>query len=527
MNYKEKSNYKNKLKHQEQLDNIVLALFRSKTLGLVISLIQLVISVVFLAYVADFGLLPGKYFAILAAVLLVLFLVPFIMQLVRKLPGLFKVVSLIVSVALIFVHLSYIKPTGDLLYDMGNTNTQTKVMALYVLADDKAEAVSDMNGYVLGLISGNDKEASDKYIAELENKSSHIFERKEYTNFFEAVEALFDGSINALVLNTAYVELITDSEMVSDLDEELKAKFLAFETLTKVITKTHYEEVIKPSEEDNNNDDEPYVRPVVTDEPFCMYISGIDTAGSVMKTSRSDVNILAFVNPKTKQVLLVSTPRDSYVVNPNSNGIRDKLTHAGIYGIDSSMGALKRIYDIDIDFFFKVNFTGFTNIIDALGGVTVDSPIAFSNGKYDFVKGPNEMDGAKALIFCRDRYAFADGDRQRGRNQMAVISAVVKKMASSKLLTNYSDILASLNGTFQTSLTSDEISSLIKMQLDDMSSWNIQSYSADGKGSMEYTYTSPNGLRSVIILDQTTIDKAKVLIEQVYSGKTIDLSVVS
>ncbi len=500
--------------------NVIKMILQNKVLGMVISLVQLIISVFMLAYIADIGLLPAKYFWILAAVLFVLFLIPAVMQLVGKLSIVFKVVSLLMSGILLFVHFSYIKPAADLLKDISDTDTQKVVLALYVLNDDEANDVTDLKDYVVGYIGGPDLEPSKKYLKELAEEAKGNFETREFALYEDAVVALFDKEINALVMNTAYVDLITDSDAAGHLDEEMRKKFLAFTTLTKVVTEIQYEEVIKPNDD---KDDKPYVRPEVTSEPFCLYISGIDTHGSVNRRSRSDVNILAFVNPKTKQVLLVSTPRDSYVVNPYSNGEKDKLTHAGIYGIDSSMGALGELYGLDIDFFFRVNFTGFTKIIDALGGVSVNSAVTFNAGGYSFTKGINEMDGKKALVFCRERHAFAGGDRQRGKNQMAVITAVVKKMASSKLLTNYSEILSSLNGTFQTSLTSDEISSLIKMQLNDMSSWNIQTYSVDGKGSMEYTHTSPNGKRSVIILDETTIAKAKVLIEQVYSGKTISI----
>jgi len=389
---------------------------------------------------------------------------------------------------------------------------------LYSLAD-KDTTIKDEDAYLIGYLGGADLESSTKYIDDLKKSLEISFETKEYETYEDGVIALFNGDINALILNTAYIELITDSSLIDHLDADMRNKFLNFATLTKVIKEVEYEVEIPTTLPDNT-----YVRPDVTKDPFCMYISGIDVYGKITKTSRSDVNILAFINPKTKQILLVNTPRDSYVVNPYSYGKKDKLTHAAIYGIDSSIGALSELYGLDVDFFFRVNFTGFTKIINALDGVNVYSQYKFSSGGYDFVKGYNELNGEQALIFCRERKSLPGGDRQRGKNQMAVITAVIKKMASSKLLTNYTEIINSINGSFQTSLTSDEISSLIKMQINDMSSWNIQTFSVDGSGSMEYTYTSPKGKRSVIILNEETIAKAKVLIEQVYNGETINLN---
>ena len=160
-------------------------------------------------------------------------------------------------------------------------------------------------------------------------------------------------------------------------------------------------------------------------KPFILYISGSDTRSKVLDISRSDVNILMAVNPQAKQVLLLNTPRDYYVKNPAGSGAYDKLTHLGIYGLDCSMKGLGNLYGVDVDYYAQINFTGFETLIDAIGGITVNSDEAFSAGGYDFVEGPNEMNGAKALAFARDRHHQASGDNARGKHQMMVIEAMI------------------------------------------------------------------------------------------------------
>ena len=177
-----------------------------------------------------------------------------------------------------------------------------------------------------------------------------------------------------------------------------------------------------------------------------LYISGIDTRGSEIINTRSDVNIIATINTDTKQMLLVSTPRDYFVPLSISNGVPDKLTHAGIYGIDVSMDTLGMLYDTSLDDYFRVNFAGFIKIIDALGGVDMNVEASFSDRGYSFTQGMMHMNGEEALVYARERYAFSDGDRARGRHQMELINAVMQKILSPEILSKYTEVLASLDG---------------------------------------------------------------------------------
>lgn len=258
----------------------------------------------------------------------------------------------------------------------------------------------------------------------------------------------------------------------------------------------------------------------VTDEVYTIFVSGIDTRGGMTASSRSDVNIILTLNATTKQILMVSTPRDYFVPLSISNGVPDKLTHAGIYGVNVCMDTLDMLYDIDINYYFRLNFAGFEQIIDALGGVNVNSDYDFDSGNttgYHFNKGENHLNGEQALVFARERYAFKEGDRQRGRNQMAVIQGVVDKATQPAFLKNYLSVLDSLDGAFETNVPYDVMASLVRKQLDEGGSWQVLSYSVDGTGDTQKPY-SMSSKAYVMIPDQNTVDKAKVLMKKVREG---------
>ena len=237
-------------------------------------------------------------------------------------------------------------------------------------------------------------------------------------------------------------------------------------------------------------------------------------------SSRSDVNIILTINARTKQILMISTPRDYFVPLSISNGVPDKLTHAGIYGVNVSMDTLDMLYDININYYFRLNFGGFIKIIDATGGITLNSDYDFDSQNetgYHFNKGENHVNGEQALVFSRERYAFKEGDRQRGRNQMAVIQGVVDKVTQPSFLKNYLSVMDSLDGCFETNIPYDLIASLVRKQLDEGGSWQVLSYSVNGTGDTQKPY-SMSAKAYVMVPDQTTVDKAKVLMKKVREG---------
>lgn len=264
----------------------------------------------------------------------------------------------------------------------------------------------------------------------------------------------------------------------------------------------------------------------ITKEPFVLYLSGVDTRGDLTEKARSDVNIIAAVNPKTKQVVLINTPRDYYVDLAGTNS-KDKLTHAGLYGVQTSMDTLGNLYGVDVEHYIRINFTGFINIIDALGGVDVYSDQAFTSvgspGYYDpttFAEGWNHLDGKSALAFARERHAFASGDIQRGINQMKVIDAMMNKIKSPTVLMSFSKLMDAVSDCFVTSLSQEQISALVRMQLASLSDWDIQSYTVTGTGGKSSQCYSAKG-QSLYVMkpDENSVNQAKELIASVLGGE--------
>ena len=264
----------------------------------------------------------------------------------------------------------------------------------------------------------------------------------------------------------------------------------------------------------------------ITKEPFVIYLSGVDTRGELTENARSDVNILAAVNPVTKRVALVNTPRDYYVDLAGTDS-KDKLTHAGLYGVETSMETLGNLYGVNVDHYIRINFAGFISIIDALGGVDVYSDQAFTSvgspGYYDpttFVEGWNHLDGKSALAFARERHAFASGDIQRGINQMKVIDAMLNKIKSPALLMGFSKIMDAASDCFVTSFSQDQISALVRMQLSDFAEWDIESYTVTGTSSSSTKCYSAKGQKLYVMKpDASSVSKAREMIASVLGGE--------
>ena len=264
----------------------------------------------------------------------------------------------------------------------------------------------------------------------------------------------------------------------------------------------------------------------ITKEPFVIYLSGVDTRGELAEKARSDVNILAVVNPQTKQVALINTPRDYYVDLAGTNS-KDKLTHAGLYGVETSMATLGNLYGVNVEHYIRINFAGFISIIDAVGGVDVYSDQAFTSvgspGYYDpttFAEGWNHLDGKSALAFARERHAFASGDIQRGINQMKVIDAMANKLKSPTVLMSFSKLMDAVSDCFVTSLSQEQISALVRMQLSDLANWDIQSYSVTGSsGKSSQCYSAKGKSLYVMKPDESSVAQAKELIASVLGGE--------
>lgn len=464
----------------------------NKVFGVILAIIQSVITLIFLAIIINLGIIPSKYFIPMTVILLLLLGFTFYSQLSLRKSKFGKFLSIFICLILA-LGCYYLIKTQSLLIDISSKNTKIDDVSIIVLKEDPAQSINDTADYLFGIQEVLDRENTDKTIEKINGDLGIEMKIKAYSDLSLQVEALYGGEVDAIILNEAYRDTI--KETYKDFDER-----------TKVLT-SHQIEIpveIEPSDKE------------VTLEPFNVYISGIDTYGPIRRTSRSDVNIIATVNPKTKRILLTTTPRDFYVPFPITGGVRDKLTHAGVYGIDVSIGTLEDLYDIEIDYYVRVNFDSLIKMVDALGGINVNSEYAFKSGGYSFKKGINQLNGAQALAFSRERYAFASGDNQRGKNQMAVIKGMIEKAMSPAIITNYSKIMDGLSESFETNMSPNDITSLIKMQINDMSPWEVKTNNVTGKGAMKTTYTYKKKHLYVAIPDEPSVEEAKNMIKQIF-----------
>ena len=469
--------------------------------GKVLLVLQALATILFMVLVFMLDLLPFKYVAVIAAILLILWGFIFISQ---SFTG-SRIIGKIISVLLILVlalGTVYLWKAHDVIDDL-TTGQEVVVtdLSVVVMQSNAATGLQDLDGGIFGIQEMMNREKIDETLAALEKQYTQDIIRVEYKGFLEQVQALYDGSVDAVLINEAYRNIIIET-------------YPNFNTETRVLDAFTYEEKVEK--------EEPKREVNVANDTFTVFLSGNDSYGTVsLADGRTDVNILATINPTTKQILLTTTPRDYYVVQPIYES-RDKLTHAGLWGIDCSMETLENLYDIEIDYYVRVNFSGFQDIIDALDGVEVYSDIAFTTvgGRHYFDQGYNYVYGEAALAFVRERYAFAAGDAQRGKNQMAMIQAIINKMISPAILTNYLDLMESLSSCFITDMPRNKISDLVKMQLDEGGSWNITSYTVAGATGSEYC-PALGAYASIMYENEEAIAEAKAMMQAVVDGEII------
>lgn len=479
--------------------------------GAVITIIVIMLSVVFMGLLAMTKMIPTIYMLIIGIVLAVIAAIIWLLVWHTRYTGRFigGTVLAVIMIAILAFGGFYINKTRSAISNISGETTEVTQMAVYVKSDDAADSVEATAGYTYGILSSLDRENTDGAVAHLNSEFGTEVQTKEYAGLTELADGILNGEVNAMLLNSGYLSVYEDMDGYTD-----------FSTKIKEVGTVDVESTIQSAEESTP------IEPITTangGKVYTIYLSGIDTRGEMTAKSRSDVNIIATVNTDTHEILLVSTPRDYFVPLSISGGVPDKLTHAGIYGIDVCMDTLGMLYDIDINYYFRINFGGFVKVIDALGGITVNSDYDFDSKNilgYHFNKGENYVNGEQALIFARERYAFQEGDRQRGKNQMEVIRGVVKKALSPEILTSYSSILSSLDGCFGTNITYEEIAQILQQQLTNGGDWTIVSYSVNGTGATEKPY-SMSQKAYVMVPDYNTVDKAKSLMEKVRNGEVV------
>ena len=406
---------------------------------------------------------------------------------------------------------------GETISSVTESQTVTSTYAVYVLKDDRAEELEDAEDYDFGVTTSYDKENTASAIRMLEDSFDSEITTVDHETVPEMVDALMDEDVGAILLNEAYVPIMEELDGYKTFSEDTRVLYRFVVEQKK--------QPAAPASADGNALPTKNLQPVadITKDPFVVYLSGSDTRSKTLETSNSDVNILVVINPQSKQILLLNTPRDYYIPNPAGSGKLDKLTHCGVYGIGNSITALADLYDVVVNYYAQINFTGFETLVDAVGGVTIESEIEFTtfNGKYPIKKGMNKLNGEQALGFVRERYAFQTGDNQRGLNQMKVLTAVIDKLSTGRLITHYNSILNSLQGMFITSVSSDEIAALVKMQLGDDADWDIHSFAVTGNTGNDITYSIPRVAVSVMYQDEGLVKRASDLVDRVIAGEEI------
>ena len=372
---------------------------------------------------------------------------------------------------------------------------QKEVYYVMTLDDSKYKNIKDLDGKSIGIYSSKNGEEAIKLLDKKIKSTS-----KEYKNVVELFEDLQDNKIDAVLINESTKNLL-DTDLA---DMELKLK-----EIYKVYVSIEKTDIVKVVD--------------ITKKPFNIYVAGGDAYGSIDNVTNTDVNMIITVDPVNRKVLLTSIPRDYYVNLPSfGNDAYDKLTHAGYYGIEESVKAIENLLDIDINYYVKVNFSTIEGVIDAIKGVDVYSDYSFNEcayGIYHFNKGMNHLNGKQALAFARERKSFSDGDIQRVKNQQKVLTAIIDKVTSSTtLVTNFSQILDSVGNSFSTNMETKSINRFIKMQLNDMRGWSIESQNLVGTDLYTYTYTYPNLQLYVMKQDENSIAMSKNKINKYLKG---------
>ena len=434
--------------------------------------IQVITTVVLLFFIFKLNILPTTY-AVMVGMILVLFcFINFALMKpdkkshhhhhqktkLREIIG--KILSLLLSVLMVFGSVMINKGYSTL-DDITNSNTKSAHYAIVVLKSSKINSLSELQNESIEYCLQYDKEKDmNQVIAEAKKKESSLNFDVAMT-YSKLGDDLYNNTVNAILINTAYNGMFEDNH--PDFQNEVKEIWTSdIETKVKDFS----------------------TRVSVTNTPFIIYISGIDTYGSITTVSRSDVNMIVTVNPNTKKILLTSIPRDYYVTLANMKK-KDKLTHSGIAGPENTVKTMAQFLGTDINYYARVNFTSLVTMVDALGGITVNVDRDFSAGGYTYKLGLQQMNGKEALAYSRERHSFADGDNVRVKHQQDVLMAMLNKMMSPAVITNYSSVLKAISGCFETNMASSDITDLIKMQINDNASWTFKQKQFTGTGVMQ------------------------------------------
>lgn len=444
------------------------------------------------------SILPLKYM-IIALIISILFLTLFgFISIKKNIRNWAKITFDIIAIIIIGIcglGFNYLDSTHNFIKKIQTGNYETEVFYVITSKDSGYTKIGDIKN--LATYTSDD----NSYQKALKQVNKKVKTKKvNYDYYIDATNALSNNSIDAVLISSNYFGIM------EDLDENFSKNTIKLLTIKVKVKKKKVETSTKNLSQDAVN----------------IYISGIDVYGSISTRSRTDANMIMTINPKTHKILLTSIPRDYYVQLHGTTGTKDKLTHSGIYGINTTIGTVQDLLNINIDYYVRVNFTTLIDLVDAIGGIDINSDtsfVAWTNKKCSFKVGTMHLGGECALAYSRERHAYSSGDRHRVQNQQEVIAAIINKIMSPQLITNYNTILNSVSNSIETNIPSDQIYSMVNNQIDSMSAWTFENYSLDGTGQMNITYSTGSQKLYVMIPNQTTVTTAKTKIQKVVDGK--------
>lgn len=475
--------------------------------------ILLIVATMFLLFnLVKLNVLPTKLLFLVTIVFVLLDII-FVLLLCFVTKGIIsKILCIIFSVIITFTSCLggyYLSKTGGSLSNITNVTKHSKnTVSVIVKQSSNMKKKYDLKGHSVGLLRNIGTTGSKKIIKEL-NESGVEMKLIEFDSLNAMLEGFYNGDVDSVIINESSRSQILDMELYKDFDNN-----------TRVVYQTSYKV---------QNTDKANAVTNITNTPFNVLISGSDTRGGFDENGRSDVIMVATVNPKTNTILLTSVPRDFYVTTACDagdgcqQGALDKITHTGIHGTNTTKRTLEQLLGIEINYTFKVGFDTVTDLVNAVGGVDVyvEPGYAVTTDSFSVHEGVNHLDGEHALAFARERYSYSEGDRQRTKNQQQVLMGIVDKITSPAIVTNYASIMDSMANTFSTTMSSQEISDLIKYQLNKNPKWQMEQYMVNGTGDT-LMCAELGDAAYVMVPDQNTVNTAKDKINAVMQGKSAD-----
>ena len=481
-------------------------------IGIVLSILLVVASFYLLYQLIKINVLPTKLLFLITIIFVLLDTIFALLLCYYTRAIVSKIICVVITLVLIFGSCMggyYISKTGSLLTNITNVTKHAKnTVSVVVKQSSDIKNKSQLNGLSVGTLRTIGTQGSSKALKEL-SKDGIVMNQSEYDSLSAMLEAFYNGEVDSIIINESSRSQILDMESYADFDNN-----------TRVVYQTSYK--VENTDKANAVSD-------ITSKPFNVLISGSDTRGGFDENGRSDVIMVATINPKTSTILLTSVPRDFYVTTACDaadgcmQGALDKITHTGIHGTNTTKRTVEQLLGIEINYTFKVGFDTVTDLVDALGGVDVyvEPGYAVSTSTLSVHEGTNHLDGEHALAYARERYSYTEGDRQRTKNQQQVLMGIVNEATKPSVITKYASIMDAMANTFSTTMSNEEISDLIKYQINNNPKWKMEQYMVDGTGDT-LMCAELGDAASVMVPDQSTVKMAKDKINAVLAGKSAD-----